>query len=80
MVVILHGHQSLNGMYMISLNEQINQPVLQQKHTSNIKAATNNLYSMNSKREIVAYYQKCLLLPEISTWIEAIKQYFFVKW
>ena len=78
MVIVTHVYQTTHCIYMISLNEQNNQPVLQHKHTSNIKAITTNVYSVSSRREIIAYHQKCLLSPTTSTWIEEINYGLFV--
>ena len=80
MVVVPHVHQTAHGIYMISSNEKNNHPVLQQNHASNIKTTTNNVFSVSSKRERIAYYKECLLSPTTSTWIEVIKHGLFVTW
>ena len=80
MEVILHRYKVNNGLCIINLTQQDTQPVLKSLHKSNIQAATNNVYSLSSKREIIAYYHKCILYPATSILIKSIKKGFFVVW
>ena len=77
MVAILHGYKATNKLCIISVTEQDKQPVLEQLQKTNIKDAVNNIYSVSSKIEIITYYHKFLLSPANSTWIEAMKKWFF---
>ena len=78
MMVILHRYKATKGLYTISLIKQDKQPVLEQIHKSSIKAATNILYSVKSKINMITYYHKYLLSPAKPTWIEEIKKVFFI--
>lgn len=82
MKVVLQEIRNQNGLYMIDLEMKPskNMPKCQKHHIKNIQSTANNIYTIESKEEIIKYYHRCLLCPTISTWVSAINQGFFTSW